>query len=101
VSDYAVILKKSNSVQLHILISSGNTYIPWIDHDFKPSYAKTGLNIEHGLSAVSPGHLDFVVNGKEQSLSLVTNGITLVELENITKIYYWADGKLKVMNVRS
>ncbi|WP_207426942.1 hypothetical protein [Pedobacter sp. SYSU D00535] len=93
-ADYAYVIKKADSVGLVILTGTGNTFRHWLAPDFKIDLKKSG--IEHGISVVPPGQVD-VLRPEMKSVVLKSNGIALKEFEMRTKLYYWEDGRFKVL----
>jgi len=100
-SDYALILKNQSSIRLFILTASGGTFIPWMVDDFKEEFKKGEKDIQFGLAIEPPGQIDCLVNNKEQSLVLKSNGIALMVLEQKYQVYYWDSGKYKRFRVTS
>jgi hypothetical protein len=99
VSDYAFILKNKNSIKLVILVGSGETFTHWIADDFKETYKDNVKDIQYGLNIEPPARIDCVVDNKECSLALRSNGFVLMELEKKLKIYYWDQGAIKTFRV--
>jgi hypothetical protein len=99
VSDYAMLLKNANSLRLVILTASGNSFTQWMPDDFNEVYK--GNDVQFGLSIEPPGRIDCLVDNKEQSLVLQSNGIALMALEQKVKVYYWSSGKYNLFRVTS
>jgi hypothetical protein len=99
VSDYAMILKNSKSIRLVILTATGNSYTLWMADDFNEAFG--GKDIQYGLVIEPPGRTDCIIDNKEQSLVLESNGIALMALEQKCKIYYWHSGHYKTFRVTS
>ena len=99
-ADYAFILKHENSLKLVILTSAGNSFTPWIAEDFKETLMGP-KSLQFGLAVEPPGRIDCLVDNKEQSLVLQSNGIALMALEQKCTIYYWSSGNYKMFKVKS
>jgi hypothetical protein len=100
-SDYVFLLKNSNSIRLVILTAIGKTFTHWISEDFKETFKKGEKYIQFGLAIEPPGRTDCIVDNKEQSLLLKSNGIALMTMEQKCQIYYWSSGKYQMFRVKS
>lgn len=89
--DYGVIIKRSGSIRIIVLLDSADTYKPWMAQDFQENFH--GKDIQFGLAIEPPKRIDVV--GNNQSLTLRSNAIALMNLENRSRIYYWEAGRMK------
>jgi hypothetical protein len=100
-SDYAFILKNSNSIRLVIITSSNDSLTHWIDSNFNVKYSDKVKDLHYGVNIESPSHIDCIVdNTKEYALDLKSNGFVLMDLERKVKLYYWENGTIKVFRLK-
>jgi hypothetical protein len=92
VLDYGLIIKQSGFIRVLILLDSANTYKSWMAEDFQANFREK--DIQFGLAIEPPKRIDVV--GSNQSLTLRSNAIALMNFENRSRIYYWESGKMKV-----
>lgn len=97
-ADYALLLKHNNTLQLVILLGMKN-------NDFAHLVVNVGAqgmqphNLQIGLAIAPPEQID-IVKPVEQSLILASNGISLMQLENRSAVYYWGNGTLNVFHLQ-
>lgn len=96
IADYALILKSHNTLRLFILMGLDGTFTHWVDDAFKATYKE----IKFGLIIEPPARIDCVVDNLESSLVLKSNGITLMELEQKVKIFYWDNESIETFRVK-
>ena len=92
-ADYALIIKKADSVKLIVLTGNGTGFRDWGSKDFILDDKAGG--IRHGLAVVPPGQID-VLRPEVKSLILKSNGLALYELESRRKIFYLDNESLKI-----
>jgi hypothetical protein len=88
--DHAILIKRSDMIRLVILFRTGNSFTHRITDDFKVGAGK----LKYGLAVEPAGQID-VLEPKEATLILRSNAITLMELEERARIWYWADRTIK------
>ncbi len=93
VADHALLMKRSGEVRLVILIGKNDG---WYSHRFADDFSKklTDPGLIFGIVVEPPAQID-VVYPEEQSLILASNGVTVMELEQRSIIYYWKNDSLK------
>jgi hypothetical protein len=92
--DYALLLKKSDILQLAVLTGSGKSFTHWMAEDFFIIYKGGVRDVQYGLAIEPPARID-VLEPKEASLILRSNGLTIMEMEQRSRIYYWEGGTIK------
>lgn len=96
--DYALILKDSDSLRFIILENSGTAFKHFIADDFKEPYPENGIRF--GLYIEPPRQIDCIVNNIDKSLILKSNGVAVMKLEEMIKVYYWEDGIYHVFEMK-
>jgi len=94
-SDYALLLKRNDTLKIAIIYSKNSKYEHWIDENYNIIVDKQN-GIQHGLNIEPPRKIDCVFNNEEKSLILKTNGISLYKLEEMLRVYYWENNTFNV-----
>jgi hypothetical protein len=77
-------------VPFFVMIGINHSFIHQITDDFKVGVK----NLKYGLAIEPAGQID-VLEPKEATLILRSNAITLMEMEDRSRIYYWSDRAIK------
>jgi|SRR5688572_16897278 len=97
IADHALLLKKDSSLRLVVLLGSGNkSYTHFIVDDFQPVYNGKVKDIQYGLAVEPPAQID-VLEPEEKSLILLFNAITLLDMEDRARIYYWRNNRVNTL----
>lgn len=91
-ADYGMLLKRSDTLRLVVLINSKHHSFT---HQVLDDFSGSAKGVQYGLAIEPPAQID-VVYPEEQSLILQSNAITLMEMELRSRIYYWKDDTVKV-----
>ena len=92
--DYALLLKKADSLQIAFIISTPKGYTHWIDPDFNKKISDQG-GLHFGLTVEVPGRID-VALPEIKSLILKSNAVNVMDFEERAAVYYWNNGKVNV-----
>lgn len=94
-ADYAVWLRKEAQLRLVICISKANQlFNHTIAIDSSNVFNEKEHNLSMGIAVAPPAQID-VVKPRIQSLVLRSNGFTVMELEERSRIYYWENGGIQ------
>jgi hypothetical protein len=96
--DFAFILKHFNKLKIVILENKGKNFKYWVDNSFDEKIDKEG--IKYGLYVEPPRKIDCVVDNIPQSLIMKSNGVALMKLEEMIKVYYWENGEYKIFRTK-
>lgn len=98
-ADYVIWLKKD--AQLRLVICTGKAG-QLFDHTIaidSSVFNEKEYNLSTGIAVAPPAQID-VVKPHIQSLILKSNGFTLMELEERSRIYYWENGGLQTFYLK-
>lgn len=99
-ADYALWLKKET--QLRLVICTGEAH-QWFSHtiviDSSNVFNEAEHNLSMGIAIAPPAQID-VVKPRIQSLILKPNGFALMELEERTRIYHWANESIQTFYMK-
>ncbi|MBC7912791.1 MAG: hypothetical protein H7Y07_01595 [Pyrinomonadaceae bacterium] len=93
--DYALILKKSNLIELVILTGTKGSFKHWIAPDFNKNFNPNAKDLHYGLMPQPPGQID-IAYPQIKSLILKSNAINLMDYENRMAIYYWSGDRIEI-----
>ena len=96
-SDYGLILKKSDSIKVVILVGDKNSFKHWVAKEVGEPFNFNLKNLQLGLTIEPPGRID-IAYPAIKSLILKSNAINVMEFENRLCIYYWLGEKIEVFN---
>jgi hypothetical protein len=99
-ADYAIWLKKEAQLRLVICIGKASQqFNHTIAIDSSNVFNEKERNLQMGIAVAPPAQID-VVKPRIQSLILRSNGFTLMELEERSRIYYWENGGLQTFYMK-
>jgi hypothetical protein len=99
-ADYALWLKKETRLRLVICTGKTNqSFSHTIVIDSNNVFNEREHNLSMGIAIAPPGQID-VVKPRIQSLILKPNGFALMELEERTRIYHWANDSIQTFYMK-
>ncbi|OQP62161.1 hypothetical protein [Niastella populi] len=99
-ADYALWLKKGTQLRLAICTGEANRlFSHTIVIDTSDVFNEAAHNLSMGIAVAPPAQID-VVKPRIQSLILKPNGFALMELEERTRIYHWANESIQTFYMK-
>lgn len=99
-ADYALWLKKGTQLRLAICTGKANeSFSHTIVIDTNNIFNEAAHNLSMGIAVAPPAQID-VAKPRIQSLILKPNGFALMELEERTRIYHWANESIQTFYMK-